>query len=477
MLHVRKKGDLNRVPRRLQETHRVAVHSAPAIGAADTTPEDESGYPSPRKAWWAVAVLFFLMILSLLDRQLMSLLVPDIRRDLGISDFQMGLMQGLFFSLFYATFGLLFGFLIDRYSRRMVVFVGVTVWSLATAFCGLATNFTQLMIGRFGVGAGEASLSPAGFSLVGDSFPRRRLALAYSVFGSGGYVGSGVSLLFGGYLIAAIPQGGMDFPVLGHQSVWRSVFLLAGLPGLLIAFLVWTINDPPRRGRVAAQSGTVLDTFRCIQQNWRFYIGHFLGFALMSTMGYGYLIWTPAHLMRTFDIDVRQVVNILAPLAMFGGLMGSLLAGAVVDRLYGRGRSDAHVRFFALAGGVLMPTFLALAMTSVRIELFVVFMFLTQLCSGFGGVSAAALTLTTPNNYRGQVTAVYLLISGLLGAGVGPALVGAFTTYLFQDDTKLGWAIALNGAIAGPLAGLCLALAMSPMRRAVERAKSWAGAP
>lgn len=454
----------------------MAVHSAPAIAAGDTIPEDESAFPSPRKAWWSVAVLFLLMILSLVDRQIMALLVADIRRDLGVTDFQMGLMQGAFFGLFYATFGLLFGFLIDRYSRRLVVFIGVTCWSLATAYCGLASNFFQLMLARFGVGAGEASLSPAGFSLVGDSFPRRRLALAFSIFGSGGYVGSGVSLLCGGYLIAAIPASGIDFPVLGHQSAWRSVFLLAGLPGLLVAFLIWTITDPPRRERVGDKQGSMIDALRCIGASWRFYIGHFVGFSLMSTMGYGFLVWSPAFLMRHFHIPVTEVVNVLAPLAMIGGLSGSLLAGAVVDRLYSAGRTDAHLRYFVIVGGVLLPLFLALAMTSSRLELFIVFMFLVQVCAGFGGVAPAALTLTTPNNYRGQVTAIYLLISGLLGAAVGPAAVGAFTTYLFQDDTKLGWAIALNAAIAGPLCAISLALAMKPMRGAIERARSWAGA-
>lgn len=451
----------------------MAVQSAPALESDTDEPATEADYPPPWRAWFSVAVLTFLLCLSLLDRQLMSLLVPDIRRDLGLSDFQMGLLQGLLFSLFYATFGILFGWIIDRYSRRWVIFAGVTFWSIATAACGMSHSFLQLMLARFGVGAGEAALNPAGFSIVGDSFPKRRLALAFSVFGAGGYIGSAVSLLFGGYLIAAFPKEGVDVPILGHLSVWRAVFLSAGLPGLLIAFLIWTIAEPARRERIGGKVGSIADTFRFMGGNWRFYAGHFVGFALLSMTGYGYLVWSPVFLMRKFGIPITEVVNILAPIGLVGGICATVGAGAIVDRLYGRGVKDAHLRFFILVGGLLLPLFLVLAFTSSSLPTFMVFMMLVQLSAGFGGVGPAALTLVTPNNFRGQVSATYLLITGLLGSGVGPAIVGAYTTFLFHDDSKVGWAIALNGAIAAPLAALLFALTLKPMRRAVDLSQSW----
>lgn len=450
-----------------QETLSVAVNSVTSTDAPVPAPE-EAGYPSRAAAWWSVAVLTLLSCLSLLDRQIMALLVPDIRRDLGITDFQMGLLQGVVFSAFYVTFGLLFGWIIDRFSRRGVVYVGVTFWSLATAACGLAANFFQLTLARFGVGAGEAALNPAAYSMISDTFPKRRLSFALSVFGAGTYIGVGVSLILGGYLISAFPKDGIDVPLLGHLSAWRAVFLSAGLPGVLIALLIWTMRDPPRRERLAGPTSSVGDTVRYMRSHWRFYTGHFLGTAMLAACGYGFQTWSPTFLLRKFEIPITQVVNILAPISVIGGVAGGLIAGLVVDRLFARGVRDAHLRYF-IAAGIAQAVFLVLAMTASRLEVFVVFLFLANLMSGYAGVGPAALQLVTPNNYRGQISAAYLFATSLLGTGLGPTIVGAFTTYLFQDDSKVGLAIALNAAICAPLASLLYIFALKPMRQAVEQ--------
>lgn len=446
----------------------MSVPSATSTESPAAPAAEETGFPSRRRAWWTVGVLTVLSCLSLLDRQIMALLVPDIRRDLGLTDFQMGLLQGVVFSLFYVTFGLVFGWIIDRYSRRSVIYAGVSFWSLATAACGLAGNFFQLMLARFGVGAGEAALNPAAYSIISDTFPRRRLSLALSVFGAGTYIGVGVSLLLGGYLISAFPKEGIEVPILGHINAWRAVFLTAGLPGLVIALLIWTMTDPPRRERLAGPSTSVGDTVRYMRSHWRFYTGHFLGTAMLAACGYGFQTWSPTFLLRKFEIPITQVVNILAPISVIGGVAGGLMAGWVADRLFARGVRDAHLRYF-IAAGLAQAVFLVLAMTSSRLEVFIVFLLLANLMSGYAGVGPAALALVTPNNYRGQISAAYLFVTSLLGTGLGPTIVGAFTTYLFQDDSKVGLAIALNAAICAPLASLLYIFALKPMREAVDQ--------
>jgi MFS family permease len=433
----------------------------------------DPGYPPPAKAWWTVFVLTLLYSLSLLDRQVIALLVPDIRRELGITDFQVGLLQGVVFSLFYVTFGLLFGWMTDRFSRRGVIFGGVAIWSMATAACGLARNFFHLMGARFGVGAGEAALNPAAYSILSDSFPKRRLSLATSVFGAGAYVGGGVSLLLGGFLIDALPKEGLTLPILGHLSVWRIVFLAAGAPGLLIALLIWTMADPPRRERLAGPT-SVKDTLAFAGARWRFFLGHFLGFALLASVGNGTQAWAPTQLIRNFGIPVSQVVSILAPISIVFGMIGGILSGYVCDRMISRGIKDAHLRFFVISGAMLSVC-LAIAMVSTELWMFILFLSLFQIASGFAGVGPAALQLVTPNNYRGQISAAYLFAFNLIGTGVGPTAVGAYTTYLFRDDAKIGWAIALNSLVCGSLAVLCLLFAMAPMRRAMDEAQAWAG--
>jgi MFS family permease len=138
--------------------------------AANALPVEISD-ASPQRRWWTLAILTGLYSLSFLDRQVMSLLVNAIRADLRITDFQIGLLQGPAFALFYVSFGLLFGWIVDRLSRRPVIFVGVAIWSLAAMACGLARNFAQLFGARLGLGAGEAALTPAAYSILSDSFP------------------------------------------------------------------------------------------------------------------------------------------------------------------------------------------------------------------------------------------------------------------------------------------------------------------
>jgi MFS family permease len=433
----------------------------------------EQGYPSPWRGWWSVAVLTVLYTLSLLDRQIIALLAPAIRADLRISDFQIGLLQGVVFALFYATFGLAFGWAIDRFSRRGLGFSGVAVWSLATAACGLARNFAQLTAARFGIGAGEAALNPAAYSMISDTFPKRRLSLAISVFGTGAYIGGGVSLLLGGFLIAWLPKQGVTLPVLGHLQTWRVVMLAAGLPGLVLAPLIWTMADPPRRERLLGQN-SLSDTLKFMRRRWRFFAGHFIGFGLMAAAANGYQAWAPTYLVRHFGIPISQIVAILAPISLIPGIAGSVLSGYVADRLFARGRTDAHLWYFIVAGGVQLLA-LVVALTADRLEVFIAFAVLFQLASGYAGTAPAALQLVTPNNYRGQVSAGYLFSFNLIGTGVGPTAVGAFSTYLFRSDAKLGWAVALNAALMIPLAILAFAFALAPMRRAVAAAAEWSG--
>ena len=172
-------------------------------------------YPAPLIAWYGVFVLFLLYGLSIVDRLIISLLVGPIRSDLGISDFQFSLLQGVAFGIFYATFALPIGALVDRYSRRKLIFWGVFVWSLATLACGAARSYLQLFLARIGVSAGESTLSPAAYSMLADSFPPQRLTTAMTLFSLGGFVGYGLAYILGGTIITLASAGGsISLPLL-----------------------------------------------------------------------------------------------------------------------------------------------------------------------------------------------------------------------------------------------------------------------
>jgi MFS family permease len=162
----------------------------------------EAPYPPAGRAWYATAVLAFMFWMSILDRFIISLLVGPLRRDMGITDTQFALLNGTAFIVTFALLGLIAGALADRYSRRTIIFVGVAIWSLATAACGVTQNFGQLFLARIGVGAGEACLNPCATSMIADFFPRQRLTLATAMYAMGGTAGAGMAFLVGGGIIA-----------------------------------------------------------------------------------------------------------------------------------------------------------------------------------------------------------------------------------------------------------------------------------
>ena len=206
-------------------------------------------FPNPSVAWTTLAILFLAYISSFVDRMIISLLVEPIKKDFQISDTQVSLLLGLSFAIFYCLAALPIGRLVDIWSRKKIVTVGITLWSFMTALCGLAQNYTQLFLARIGVGVGEASLAPAAYSMLADSFPPKKLGLAMGVFTMGTAVGAGLALIIGGAIISFVTgESGENISLfgIGFLSGWQWVFVLVGLPGLFIALLTSLIREPDR---------------------------------------------------------------------------------------------------------------------------------------------------------------------------------------------------------------------------------------
>lgn len=415
-------------------------------------------------------ILILLSALSLLDRQVLTLMVGPIKRDLGLSDLQIGLLQGIVFSLLYGMVSLPIGWLVDRFPRRPIIWLGVTFWGLAAACCGLARNFTQLFLARVGVGIGEASLSPAAYSMLADLFPPSRLALALSVFLVGSTVGNGVAVGLGGAIVA-LAQAGQIFrlPVLGALASWQYVFLVTGLPGLLLGLLIFAIREPARHARLKAAGGPVGETFRFMARRRRFFLAHFAGFGLLAVLGWAYTSWLPTYMVRSFGWTIGRLSLPLALIFGLGGTAGVLLTGFVVDRMFRAGRRDAHLRLYvAIAVGLTLIGSLAFQVRSpwFFLGLAVPIAMTTPLAA----TAAAALQIVSPNEMRGQITATFLLVINGLGLGIGPPLVGALTDLVFRDEARLGASIALLFVVLGPLSALLLAWGLRPMREAVDHA-------
>lgn len=426
-----------------------------------------------RAGWTAVAVFLLLYALAWLDRKIIAFLVGPIRESLGATDFEVSLLQGLAFVLFYSAAALPIGWAVDRFSRRKIIFWGVIVWSVFAMAGGLAKNYWQLLVARFGVGAGEASLHPGASSMLADLFPRHKLTTALAVFGLGGILGSSISNAIGGLVVGFTERASAYvLPIVGVVEPWQLVFIITGAPGLVLGFLLFLIPEPARR---AADTGEGADAQKLrgalgfMIEHRRFYLSHFIGFSLVSIMASGFTAWTPSHFMRTYDLPVAQVGLTMAALQISLGAIGMVAPGFIVDRMIRRGRLDAHLRYFAW--GVLALG-LAGAWMGLAPSAFAAFgaLAMVDLTIGFFPIAGAALQVVTPNHYRGQATAMFLVFYNILGQGFGPSVVAAFTDFLFQDDRMVGAALALTFGICTPLAAACFWYGMGGMRRVAAAA-------
>ena len=201
--------------------------------------ETERGGPA---SWYALGVLMLAYMVSVADRQVLSLLVTPIRADLGISDTGISLLGGIAFALFYTGMALPIAYVSDRRSRRTVIAIGIATWSAMTVLCGLARSFWQLLLARIGVGVGEAALGPAAHSLIFDLFPPHQVGRAIAIFTIGSSVGVGAALLFGAGAVKLIAEmSPTALPLVGTLRPWQLVFVLIGLPGLLVAVMAMAI--------------------------------------------------------------------------------------------------------------------------------------------------------------------------------------------------------------------------------------------
>jgi MFS family permease len=435
------------------------------------------GFGSLRYAWLVVFILMLCYALSLIDRQILSLLVGVMKRDLHISDTRVGLLQGLSFAIFYTLAGLPLGRIADTYNRRNLITVGVVAWSIMTAACSAAKNFWALFFTRMGVGIGEATLSPAAFSTIADYFPPARLGLALSTYSMGIYIGSGLALIVGGAVVQSLAQRPeFTLPILGSIASWRATFLLVGLPGLLIALLVRTVREPVRRSLSRTASGeasklSLRDFMKELRARARSVAGISLGMVFQSACGYSFLAWGPTFLQRCYGWTPGHSGRTLGILTLVCGCLGMYSGGSLCDYWQRLGLHHAPLRVgvFSAAGTVVFfPAALLVNDPAWTTRLLVPAIFLLALPIG---CSYAALQLIFPNQLRGQISALFLFILSLGGLSLGPLVPGLLTDYFFHNEQRIGSALALTIGFGSVLMGIIFWATYRPYRKHFQMAR------
>ena len=439
----------------------------------------QPGADQPRSLayeWYVVAMLMVAYIVSFVDRQVITLLVQPIRRDLGISDTEISLLMGFAFAIFYVTMGLPIARLADARSRRAIISAGILLWSLATACCGLARNFWQLFLARVGVGVGEAALTPAAYSMIADYFPADKLGRAIGVYATGLFLGAGLAMVLGGYVVGLVSDAGaVRLPLVGTLHPWQLTFLIVGAPGLLLAALIYvTVREPRRRNQAAAgRQVPIRELGGFLWLNRRAFGCIFFGYAAGGMAFNGFLFWIPEFIRRTYGWDIADAGMVFgAELALLGGA-GVMAGGALSDWLTKRGVEDAPLRcaalFFTLSLPVmavtpLMPT------TASAIPMLGLMAFVISLQQA---LSPVALQLITPNEMRAQVVAVFFLVANLIGIGGGATVIAMLTDYLFQDEAALRYSLSIVALVVMSIASASLALGLKPYRESLARSLAW----
>ena len=418
--------------------------------------------------WYLVFVLTVAYVLSFIDRSILSLLVGPIRADLGITDTEVSLLHGLAFAVFYTLLGIPIATLADTRNRRNVIAIGVAFWSLATAACGLARNFWELLLARIGVGVGEAALSPAAYSMIADSFPRDRLNRALSVYTLGAFAGMGLALIIGAAVIARITTAGTTtLPLIGAVAPWQLVFMVVGLPGLVVALWLLTVREPARQQAATAQGGGLRELRPHLARHWQAYTAHLVGFALLGIVLNSLLAWTPTHLIRNFDLTPASAGFTLGSLIVVCCTAGILTGGWLADRWQAAGASDAPLRVGVISalGCVAFGMFATAADTieATRILLAPLLFFSTFAY----GAAPAALQVITPPKTRAVASALYLFVLNLVGMGLGPLITATLTDWWFADDLAVGRSLAVVMASAAAGAALLLGWGSRYFRQAI----------
>lgn len=434
------------------------------------TPPTESRAPQP----WALASLLMLAnTFSFIDRTLLTLLVAPIRSELGISDTVISLLHGFTFAALYAVMGLPLGRLADRGDRPKLMAGGITLWSAMTCASGLASSVATLAVARAGVAVGEASLSPSAISLLAERMPQRMAARAIAMFQSGIFVGSAAALFVGGALLRelerAVRDGDSPFP---HMSPWRVVFIAVGLPGLLLALALLFVREPRRAAGAGArpEQPALRDTFAYLAAHRSVYGWHVIAFTAITILAYGAMAWMPTTLVRSHGVSTATAGVWLGAVLLIAAPAGVMASGALVDRALAR-RHGAGPIDVALAGLLLLA--IAVPVFALAPNITVAMIADVPLAFGLGfpyGIASGALALVTPVHLRGQVIAIYLLISNLLGLSLGPLLVALCTDHLFHQDAAVRYSLALLPLVTVPVAVVALRQARAPFARTWEAA-------
>jgi len=344
--------------------------------------------------------------------------------------------------------------------------------------CGVTRDFSQLFVARMGVGAGEAGLSPPAYSLILDSFRPEQAGFAMSFYKLGVYVGGGIALVVGGVLFDYFSSiGGFDLPFIGHLKAWQLTLISVGAPGLLLSVLLLTITEPTRKDLVG-EAGKAIQlpissVGRFIWVRRRVYLTLFLGSSMLAMAGYGSAAWYPEFLFRNYGMTKSEAGYSFGMILLTAGSAGVMFGAWMARKLSDRGYKDANIRTIFITSLLALPLTVAAPITGDSQMTLLILWPGVMMGSSYLGVMAVAIVVITPNQMRGQITAVYIFVTNILGMAIGTSVLAAFTDFLYQDDGLLHYSIATANGLFYPVAAVLFWYCLAAYRVSFEEAGQW----
>lgn len=425
---------------------------------------------SYNKVYRTVGALFLAWVIAFLDRQILTMMTPELRADLGLSDVQLSLLQGFAFSLVFGLAGLFGGRLIDRRNRRNLIAAGLAIWSLMTFLCGFAESFAQLFVARMGVGIGEAILAPATVSILSDMFDPKSRGRMMGIMLGGASIGTALSLITAGQILQAVGPGYVTVPLVGAVRAWELTFMSVGLLGVPVLAWIMMLPEPHRQTPADGTTGedAKLSGFwnYLLQRNLLFPL-ILLSFGLKMMVSYGSSIWLPTAFRRIYGIDPGVVGLTVGIAGLATGLLGGIAGGWLSDKWAvrdpARGRLKLYqslllAQFFTFTFMLTVPGFWP------NVIAYGLFLSILALNAPAGYTILSELV---PPRFRGRITALMSLVTNLVALGLGPFLIAFVNERIFGDDLMIMTSIA-TVAIAASLIGL-LSMQLVLRRAGVQR--------
>lgn len=414
-----------------------------------------------RDPYRLLAALMLASFFSFADRNIFNLLVPAIEQDLGVSDTQISLLQGLAFALFYSVMAIPFGWATDRINRRNLIIAGMTLWCSATVLCGLADTFKQMFAARMLVGLGEATLIPAGVSMIADSFSAERRGRMLGFFTAALMIGSGAAQLIGGAILHGLNEvTSVHVALLGDLAVWQVAFLSVGLPGFLVVAWLFAVKEPPRRhlSRMPVPSSSPTRSFsQHVWSNKATFIYVFGAYTAYTYVSFGTLNWGATLFIRNYGLAAGQTGFLMGSIGLVGGAAGTIIGGILGDRWTAKGLVGQRFRLPLIWAFSILPVSLGYTLSgnvTIAALCYLVMFFVQSMCYGS---ATAVIQDCTPSQWRGLSTAVWYLITGLAGYSLGPTVTALLTDRFFYDQVALPYSM-LFMAIPGVLLTIVLTL-------------------